>query len=49
MAGLYYGGLNGGQFFVTTKQGNAASVAAIYAAINNVRAEGVTAWVKVEN
>lgn len=49
VAGLYYGGLNGGQFFVTTKQGNAASVAAIYAAINNVRAEGVTAWVKVEN
>lgn len=47
--GLYYGTLNGGQFFVSTKRGSAPSTAAIYAAINNVRAEGVTAWVKVEN
>ncbi|WP_215755109.1 hypothetical protein [Acetobacter sp. P5B1] len=47
--GFYYGGLNGGQFFVTTKRGNAPSTAAIYAAINNVRAEGVAAWVRVED
>ncbi|OAG75983.1 hypothetical protein Amal_01753 [Acetobacter malorum] len=47
--GLYYGALDGGQFFVSIKRGNAPSTAAIYAAINNVRAEGVTAWVKVEN
>ncbi|WP_143217487.1 hypothetical protein [Acetobacter malorum] len=47
--GFCYGTLNGGQFFVSTKRGRAPSTAAIYAAINNVRAEGVTAWVKVEN
>ncbi|AOX20590.1 hypothetical protein A0U90_10115 [Kozakia baliensis] len=46
---LRYGSSKGGHFFLETPRGKAPSALAICNAVNQVKAAGVTAWVKVED
>lgn len=46
-AGLRYGSLHGGQFFIETALGK-ASAASVGAAVGRVKAAGVSAWLRVE-